>query len=140
LADWGYRIGEVQDPVESPVRSLALVNVVMNINPTGFAEGPGLGAALGPDLPLLKEVFSQTGANSRVLEIDGDDMIVREHDCCCTEDDVVPVADSCDARDAASGDCELIEIPAAIHVFGDNSYPLLIDTIHRRLTARCGRK
>jgi 3-hydroxyisobutyrate dehydrogenase-like beta-hydroxyacid dehydrogenase len=30
---------------------------------------------------MLKEVFSQTGANSRVLETDGDDMIAREHDC-----------------------------------------------------------
>jgi hypothetical protein len=30
---------------------------------------------------MLKEVFSQTGANSRVLETDGDDMIGREHDC-----------------------------------------------------------
>jgi len=55
--------------------------MVMNINTAGLAEGLGLGAALGLDLPLLKEVFSQTGANSRVLETDGDDMITREHDC-----------------------------------------------------------
>lgn len=59
----------------------ALVNMVMNINTAGLAEGLGLGAALGLDLELLKEVFSQTGANSRVLETDGDDMIIREHDC-----------------------------------------------------------
>jgi 3-hydroxyisobutyrate dehydrogenase len=59
----------------------ALVNMVMNINTAGLAEGLGLGAALGIDLAMLKEVFSQTGANSRVLETDGDDMIAREHDC-----------------------------------------------------------
>lgn len=59
----------------------ALVNMVMNINTAGLAEGLGLGAALGLDLPMLKEIFSQTGANSRVLETDGDDMIMREHEC-----------------------------------------------------------
>lgn len=59
----------------------ALVNMVMNINTAGLAEGLGLGSALGLDLAMLKEVFSQTGANSRVLETDGDDMIAREHDC-----------------------------------------------------------
>ena len=45
----------------------ALVNMVMNINTAGLAEGLGLGAALGLDLAMLREVFSQTGANSRVL-------------------------------------------------------------------------
>lgn len=59
----------------------ALVNMVMNINTAGLAEGLGLGAALGLDLDMLKMVFSQTGANSRVLETDGDDMISREHEC-----------------------------------------------------------
>ncbi|MGB6221699.1 NAD(P)-dependent oxidoreductase [Haloferula sp.] len=59
----------------------ALVNMVMNINTAGLAEGLGLGAALGLDLEMLKEVFSQTGANSRVLETDGNDMIIRDHDC-----------------------------------------------------------
>lgn len=59
----------------------ALVNMVMNINTAGLAEGLGLGVALGLDPGMLKEVFSQTGANSRVLETDGDDMISREHDC-----------------------------------------------------------
>ena len=59
----------------------ALVNMVMNINTAGLAEGLGLGAALGVDLTVLREVFSQTGANSRVLETDGADMQNREHDC-----------------------------------------------------------
>lgn len=57
----------------------ALVNMVMNINTAGLAEGLGLAEALGLDLALVKEVFSQTGANSRVLETDGQDMIDREH-------------------------------------------------------------
>ena len=59
----------------------ALVNMVMNINTAGLAEGLGLGAALGLDLSLLQEVFSQTGANSRVLETDGEDMQNRDHEC-----------------------------------------------------------
>jgi 3-hydroxyisobutyrate dehydrogenase len=58
----------------------ALVNMVMNINTAGLAEGLGLGNALGLDLDVLREVFSQTGANSRVLETDGADMQNREHD------------------------------------------------------------
>lgn len=57
----------------------ALINMVMNINTAGLAEGLGLAEALGLDLKLVKEVFSQTGANSRVLETDGQDMIDREH-------------------------------------------------------------
>ena len=68
-------------PVADAARIKALVNMVMNINTAGLAEGLGLGAELGIDLTLLKEVFSQTGANSRVLETDGDDMIIRDHDC-----------------------------------------------------------
>lgn len=59
----------------------ALVNMVMNINTAALAEGLGLGDALGLDLTMLREVFSQTGANSRVLETDGEDMQNREHEC-----------------------------------------------------------
>lgn len=58
----------------------ALVNMVMNINTAGLAEGLGLGDALGLDLDMLREVFSQTGAASRVLVTDGEDMQKREHD------------------------------------------------------------
>src|SRR5205814_2419504 len=43
--------------------------------------GLGLGAALGLDLKMLREVFSQTGAKSRVLETDGEDMQNRDHSC-----------------------------------------------------------
>jgi len=59
----------------------ALVNMVMNINTAGLAEGLGLGASYGLDLAMLREVFSQTGANSRVLQTDGEDMQNREHSC-----------------------------------------------------------
>ncbi len=59
----------------------ALVNMVMNINTAGLAEGLGLGKALKLDLKMLMEIFSQTGANSRVLQTDGEDMVNREHDC-----------------------------------------------------------
>ncbi len=59
----------------------ALVNMVMNINTAGLAEGLGLGAALGLDLEMLQAVFAQTGANSRVLETDGEDMQFRDHEC-----------------------------------------------------------
>ena len=59
----------------------ALVNMVMNINTAGLAEGLGLGAAMGLDLEMLQTVFSQTGANSRVLETDAPDMVDRDHEC-----------------------------------------------------------
>ena len=59
----------------------ALVNMVMNINTAGLAEGLALGDALGLDLTMLREVFSQTGADSRVLATDGEDMQNREHAC-----------------------------------------------------------
>ena len=59
----------------------ALVNMVMNINTAALAEGLALGDALKLDLTMLREVFSQTGAASRVLQTDGEDMQNREHSC-----------------------------------------------------------
>lgn len=59
----------------------ALVNMVMNINTAGLAEGLGLASALKLDLDMVMEVFSQTGANSRVLATDGEDMKNRDHSC-----------------------------------------------------------
>jgi 3-hydroxyisobutyrate dehydrogenase-like beta-hydroxyacid dehydrogenase len=58
----------------------ALVNMVMNANTAALAEGLGLGRALGLDLEMLREVFSETGANSRVLQTDGADMHNRDHE------------------------------------------------------------
>jgi len=68
-------------PVGNAAKIKALVNMVMNINTAGLAEGLGLGGARGIDQNVLREVFSQTGSNSRVLETDGDDMVLRDHDC-----------------------------------------------------------
>lgn len=59
----------------------ALVNMVMNINTAGLAEGLGLASSLGLDLCMVREVFSQTGAASRVLVTDGEDMQNRDHAC-----------------------------------------------------------
>jgi 3-hydroxyisobutyrate dehydrogenase len=59
----------------------ALVNMVMNINTAGLAEGLGLAASLGLDLKTVMEIFSQTGAHSRVLVTDGEDMVNRDHAC-----------------------------------------------------------
>ena len=59
----------------------ALVNMVMNINTAGLAEGLGLGDALGLDLTMVQEVFTETGAGSRVLVTDGADMQNRDHEC-----------------------------------------------------------
>lgn len=59
----------------------ALVNMVMNINTAALAEGLGLASALGLDLGMIREVFSQTGAHSRVLVTDGEDMQNRDHAC-----------------------------------------------------------
>jgi len=68
-------------PAGTAAQVKALVNMVMNINTAGLAEGLGLGSALGLDLKMLLEVFSQTGANSRVLATDGEDMVNRDHSC-----------------------------------------------------------
>ena len=59
----------------------ALVNMVMNINTAALAEGLGIAEALGLDLEMICEIFSQTGANSRVLETDAEDMLTRDHEC-----------------------------------------------------------
>jgi 3-hydroxyisobutyrate dehydrogenase len=59
----------------------ALVNMVMNANTAALAEGLALADALGLDLSMVREVFSQTGAASRVLQTDGEDMQNREHSC-----------------------------------------------------------
>ncbi len=59
----------------------ALVNMVMNINTAGLAEGLALAEALSLDLTMVREIFSQTGAASRVLQTDGEDMQNREHSC-----------------------------------------------------------
>lgn len=68
-------------PAGEAAKVKALVNMVMNSNTAALAEGLGLGEALGLDLTMLREVFSQTGAASRVLETDGEDMQQRAHDC-----------------------------------------------------------
>ena len=68
-------------PAGTAAQVKALVNMVMNINTAGLAEGLGLGAALGLDLEMLREVFAQTGANSQVLKTDGEDMQHRAHEC-----------------------------------------------------------
>jgi 3-hydroxyisobutyrate dehydrogenase len=85
------RAKQILDKLASSVRYIggageaakvkALVNMVMNINTAGLAEGLGLGEALGLDLTMLREVFSQTGAASRVLQTDGEDMQNRDHAC-----------------------------------------------------------
>lgn len=68
-------------PAGEAAKVKALVNMVMNANTVALAEGLGLGAALGVDIAMLREVFSQTGAASRVLETDGADMEARDHEC-----------------------------------------------------------
>ena len=68
-------------PSGQAARVKLLVNMVMNINTAGLAEGLGLADALGLDLAMVREIFSQTGANARVLQTDGEDMQNREHSC-----------------------------------------------------------
>jgi 3-hydroxyisobutyrate dehydrogenase len=80
LADEG-RLLRYIGPAGQASELKALVNMVMNINTAGLAEGLGLASALGLDLAMVREVFSQTGANSRVLATDGEDMVQREHSC-----------------------------------------------------------
>jgi 3-hydroxyisobutyrate dehydrogenase len=80
LSDGG-KLMRFVGPAGSAAQVKALVNMVMNINTAGLAEGLGLANALGLDLKMVMEVFSQTGAASRVLQTDGDDMVNREHSC-----------------------------------------------------------
>lgn len=47
-----------------------------------------------------------------------------------TEDDVVPLKDSLDAFTAAKCRKELLEVPGAGHLFGEDHYPRLIEAIH----------
>jgi len=68
-------------PAGQAAKVKALVNMVMNIDTAGLAEGLGLGDALGLDLTVLREVFAETGAGSRVLQTDGEDMQNRDHAC-----------------------------------------------------------
>jgi len=68
-------------PAGQAAQVKALVNMVMNINTGALAEGLGLADALGLDLNVVRDVFAQTGANSRVLETDGEDMVIRDHEC-----------------------------------------------------------
>ena len=79
LADLGKTVRYVGGAGEA-AKVKALVNMVMNINTAGLAEGLGLGSALGLDLSMLREVFAETGAASRVLQTDGEDMQNRSHD------------------------------------------------------------
>lgn len=48
-------------PAGQAAKLKALVNMVMNINTAGLAEGLGLADALGLDLAMVREVFSRTG-------------------------------------------------------------------------------
>ena len=68
-------------PAGKAAQMKALVNMVMNINTAALAEGLALGDALGLDLNLVREVLAQTGAGSRVLQTDGEDMQHRDHSC-----------------------------------------------------------
>jgi 3-hydroxyisobutyrate dehydrogenase len=68
-------------PTRQAATVKALVNMVMNINTAALAEGLALAAAAKLDLALVREVFGQTGAASRVLQTDGEDMQNRDHAC-----------------------------------------------------------
>lgn len=80
LSDQGQLLRYI-GPAGTAGQVKALVNMVMNINTAALAEGLGLGTALGLDPKMLLEVFAQTGANSRVVATDGEDMINRDHSC-----------------------------------------------------------
>ncbi len=55
-----------------------------------------------------------------------------------TADDVVPLKDSHDAFAAAKCRKELLEVPDAGHVFGEESYPQIIEAIHTWLESSFG--
>ena len=52
------------------------------MNPSAPSQAvQGLTDALGLDLATVREVFSETGAASRVLQTDGEDMQKHDHSC-----------------------------------------------------------
>ncbi len=53
-------------------------------------------------------------------------------------DDLVPPQDGLDAHAVANCDKQWLEIPAAGHVFDEDSYPCIIDALDAWLTAHCG--
>lgn len=53
-------------------------------------------------------------------------------------DDVVPIADSRDAYEAARGQKKLLELPGSGHLFEDESYPFLIDAVDKFLNENFG--
>jgi|TARA_B110000037_G_scaffold29854_1_gene35747 pimeloyl-ACP methyl ester carboxylesterase len=55
-----------------------------------------------------------------------------------TADDVVPLKDSQDAFASANSSKELLEIPDAGHVFGEDSYPQIVEAIHVWLESSFG--
>ncbi len=68
-------------PAGKAAQLKALVNMVMNMNTAALAEGLALADALGLDLGAVREVFAETGAASRVLQTDAEDMQQRDHSC-----------------------------------------------------------
>src|ERR1043166_530543 len=98
-------------PAGKAAQVKALVNMVMNINTAALAEGLALGGALGLDLPMLREVFSQTGANSRVLQTDGEDMQNREHSCFFSAAQLA----LCHAGQAATASCHYLHAIPSIY-------------------------
>ena len=108
-------------PAGEAAKLKALVNMVMNCNTAALAEGLGLGSALGLDLSLLRKVFSETGAASRVLETDGEDMQIRDHDCYFSAEHAAK--DSGIALDLANS--EGLKLPVAQATF--EQYRRLVD-------------
>ena len=88
-------------PIGKAAEVKALVNMVMNINTAALAEGLGLADAMGLDLQMVCDIFAQTGANSRVLETDSEDMIDRDHECWFSAEH--PAKDSGSAAALAEG-------------------------------------
>ena len=81
LAERLRYLRELEELQEHALRCFTLLTRARSGDTAALAEGLGLGQALGLDLTMLREVFSQTGANSRVLQTDGEDMQNRDHAC-----------------------------------------------------------
>jgi len=68
-------------PAGTAAQVKALVNMVMEHQPPPAWPKGWAWAMPRAGLTMLREVFSQTGANSRVLVTDGEDMQKRDHGC-----------------------------------------------------------
>ena len=113
----------------------SLVSLAGMVDTSGFAERefgdvqPDNGCMWEePDCPLssifINDMAQVSDVLSEAAQVRAPWLMIHG-----SADDVVPIKDSRDAFDVARCEKELIEIPGADHMFGEENYPRIIDAI-----------